>query len=107
MDGESGIAKYSRDFYNLVLKEKGYRFVDSNESTITILSEITSIDHVHIEIGIFQKKEIEIPNSSCGYEPNFYFQLSCNSSGEWTEYITLFDKRGHKTKAFSFLHTCL
>jgi glycosyltransferase involved in cell wall biosynthesis len=34
--------------------------MDSAESTTTILSTISSKDHVHIEIGIFQKKEIEV-----------------------------------------------
>ncbi|MEO5562138.1 MAG: glycosyltransferase [Chitinophagaceae bacterium] len=59
-DGISGICKYSSDFYNLVLKEKGYVFIDSNNSIATILSAIGSRDHVHIELGIFQKKEIEL-----------------------------------------------
>lgn len=58
--GLSGICKYSRDFYELVLKEKGYIFIDSNEDLTTIFTTISSKDHVHIEIGIFQKKEIEI-----------------------------------------------
>lgn len=59
-DGLSGISKYSNDFYRLVLKERGYIFIDSKEALPNILSEISSRDHVHIEIGIFQKKEIEI-----------------------------------------------
>jgi glycosyltransferase involved in cell wall biosynthesis len=58
--GLSGICSYSRDFYELVLKEKNYVYVDSIETLTTILTKITSQDHVHIEIGIFQKKEIEI-----------------------------------------------
>ncbi len=58
--GTSGICKYSRDFYELVLKDKDYIFVDSNDRVSSILSLITSRDHVHIEIGIFQKKEIEL-----------------------------------------------
>lgn len=56
----SGISRYSRDFYQLVLKEKGYIYMDSGSSLTTIMSAISSRDHVHIEIGIFQKKEIEI-----------------------------------------------
>lgn len=58
--GLSGICKYAHDFYELVLKEKGYIFIDSGESRTIIFTTISSIDHVHIEIGIFQKKEIEI-----------------------------------------------
>lgn len=58
--GQSGICKYSKDFYELVLKEKGYIFVDSADDLTSILSKISSKDHVHIELGIFQKKEIEI-----------------------------------------------
>lgn len=60
MVGKSGICKYSRDFYELVLKEKGYQFIDSAEETTNIMTEISSRDFVHIEIGIFQKREIEI-----------------------------------------------
>src|SRR5688572_6928397 len=59
-NGISGICKYSRDFYELVLKDKGYTFVDSVNSISSILSTIASRDHVHIELGIFQKKEIEV-----------------------------------------------
>jgi len=58
--GLSGICKYSKDFYEFVLKDKGYIFVDSNEGRTAILTKIASRDYVHIEIGIFQKKEIEI-----------------------------------------------
>ena len=59
-NGDSGIFKYSQDFYELILKEKGYIFVDSKQSVSTILSLISSKDHVHIELDIFQKNEIEI-----------------------------------------------
>jgi glycosyltransferase involved in cell wall biosynthesis len=59
-NGISGISKYSSDFYNLVLKERGYVFIDSGDSISSILTAIASRDHVHIEIGIFQKKEIEL-----------------------------------------------
>jgi hypothetical protein len=57
---EGFIYKYSYDFYQLVLKEKGYIFMNSAESFATIFSTISSKDHVHIEIRIAQKKEIEI-----------------------------------------------
>lgn len=60
MTGISGICKYSRDFYQLVLKPKDYQFIDSNEDIVNIMSAISSRDYVHIEIGIFQKREIEI-----------------------------------------------
>lgn len=59
-EGHSGISRYSHDFYRLVLKERGYEFIDSGEPITHILSLISSRDQVHIEIGIFQKKEIEI-----------------------------------------------
>jgi len=58
--GPSGICKYSRDFYQLVLKDIGYIFMDSAQDIIHILSTISSRDHVHIELGIFQGKEQEI-----------------------------------------------
>ena len=58
--GSSGICKYSLDFFELVLKDKGYLFIDSSEDLNSILTKIVSTDHVHIEIGIFQKKEIDI-----------------------------------------------
>lgn len=56
----SGICKYSREFYSLVLEPKGFIFIDSAEHLSTIFTRISSRDYVHIEIGIFQKKEIEI-----------------------------------------------
>ena len=58
--GNSGIAKYSRDFYRLILKDKGYVFIDSANNPSAVLSMVSSRDHVHIELGIFQKNEIEI-----------------------------------------------
>jgi glycosyltransferase involved in cell wall biosynthesis len=58
--GESGITQYSRDFYQLVLKERDYIFIDSADSLPDILSKVASVDHVHIELGIFQEKELEI-----------------------------------------------
>lgn len=58
--GKSGICKYSHDFFELVLKEKGYLFIDSAEDLSVILTKVSSIDHVHIEIGIFQKNELRI-----------------------------------------------
>lgn len=59
-DGNSGISKYSRDFYELILRDKGYIHVDSSNTFSDILSAVSSRDNVHIELGIFQKKEIEI-----------------------------------------------
>jgi len=58
--GSSGICKYARDFYRLVLMGQGYVFMDSAQDIIHILSTISSRDHVHIELGIFQEKEQEI-----------------------------------------------
>lgn len=60
LHGASGIAKYSADFFSLVLAPMGYRFIDSNQDLSRILTEITSSDHIHIEVGIFQKKEQRI-----------------------------------------------
>ena len=59
-DGNSGILKYSRDFYELILKERNYIFIDSKQSISTILSLVSSKDHVHLELDLFRKKEIEI-----------------------------------------------
>ncbi len=58
--GLSGICKYSHDFYELILKEKGYILIESIQSLTAIMSAVSSIDHAHIEIGLFQKKEVEI-----------------------------------------------
>lgn len=58
--GSSGICKYSRDFYEFVLRDMGYIFMDSVQDIIHIVSTITSRDHVHIELGIFQEKEQDI-----------------------------------------------
>jgi glycosyltransferase involved in cell wall biosynthesis len=60
LNGLSGICKYSRDFYELILKDKGYIFMDSKENLTTVMSAVSSRDHVHIEIGLFQKEEITI-----------------------------------------------
>jgi glycosyltransferase involved in cell wall biosynthesis len=60
MNGLSGICKYSRDFYELVLKNKGYIFINSRQHLSEVMSAVSSRDNVHIEIGIFQKKEVEI-----------------------------------------------
>jgi glycosyltransferase involved in cell wall biosynthesis len=56
----SDITKYAEDFYKLILQERGYIFIDSAETIPTILSTIASRDHVHIELGIHQRKETEI-----------------------------------------------
>lgn len=56
----SGILEYSQDFYLLVLKEKGYDFIDSNENITNILSTISSKDLVHLEISTLNLKELEI-----------------------------------------------
>lgn len=59
-NSRSGISKYSNDFYSLILRERDFIFLDSAQNIKIILSKVSSKDHVHIEIGIFQKKEIEI-----------------------------------------------
>jgi glycosyltransferase involved in cell wall biosynthesis len=56
----SGISRYANDFYRLVLQERDYIHLDSSLHYSEIFSAVSSRDHVHIEIGIFQKKEIEI-----------------------------------------------
>jgi glycosyltransferase involved in cell wall biosynthesis len=58
--GKEGISAYSRVFYEHILRKAGYIFIDSNSDTTSILSTITSRDHIHIEIGLFQKKETMI-----------------------------------------------
>lgn len=60
LDGPSGISKYSSDFFRLVLKEKGYILVNSNQPLSDILSQVGSRDRIHIEVGIFQKNEINL-----------------------------------------------
>ena len=58
--GNSGISKYARDFYELVLKEKGYEFVDAGEPAASIMAGISPEDRVHFELGIFQTRELKI-----------------------------------------------
>ena len=58
-NGTSGICKYSKDFYDLILREKNYIFLDIEEYN-DIPSKISIHDNIHFEIGIFQKKEIRI-----------------------------------------------
>lgn len=57
---ESGISKYSNDFYRLVLQESGYQKLDSNQPLDSILTHVRSSDRVHLELGLFQAQEIEI-----------------------------------------------
>jgi glycosyltransferase involved in cell wall biosynthesis len=59
-EGSGGITQYAKTFYNCVMKPAGYTFIDSANDRVSILSKISSRDKVHIEIGIFQKREIEI-----------------------------------------------
>ena len=59
-EGESGIYKYSCDFYDLLLKEKGYVFLESDTPLSLVLSQINISDAVHIEIGIFLANETTI-----------------------------------------------
>lgn len=59
-DDKSGICRYSRLFYNCVLKERGYEFVDSKTDLSEVFTRISSVDYVHIEIGLFREKEVEI-----------------------------------------------
>lgn len=58
--GSSGICKYSHDFYHLVLSELDYEHVSSDLSYAEILSKVASRDEVHVELGIFQRREIEL-----------------------------------------------
>ena len=58
--GVSGVCKYAHDFYNLVLKNRGFIFLDSSDGLQVILSKVKLVDEVHIEIGIFQKTEVDI-----------------------------------------------
>ncbi len=59
-EGVSGICKYSNDFYELVLKEKRYTFLESSSVAVNPLEQLNPEDRVHIEIGLFQKNEIDI-----------------------------------------------
>ena len=57
---DTDLSRYSNDFYDLVLRDRGYVFMDSSKGFTDILSTVASRDQVHIEIGIRQKKEIEL-----------------------------------------------
>ncbi len=59
--GNSGINKYSRDFFDLVVSPLGFILLDThNWSLKEILKKIYLDDRVHIEIGLNQKMEAEI-----------------------------------------------
>lgn len=51
---------YCLRFYELVLKKMNYEFVDSSDEESSILSQITSRDYVHLDIGPGNKKEWEL-----------------------------------------------
>lgn len=77
-NGDSGISKYSNDFYDCVLSSLGFSKIDTN-----YLDDIGSInfcynDIIHIEIGLNQLKEIDI----------FYFLIKKEHKNI---YITLHD----------------
>ncbi len=58
--GDSGICKYTYDFFELFLKQKDYRFLDTHNDFNNIISKLSINDKIHLEIGLFQKKEIKI-----------------------------------------------
>jgi glycosyltransferase involved in cell wall biosynthesis len=55
-NGQSGISKYASDFYDLVLSDRGYIALDTDNA----LQTITNDDVVHIEIGTFCDPEIDL-----------------------------------------------
>jgi hypothetical protein len=58
--GNTALSRYSNDFYELVLRDRGYLLMDSSKNIIEILSTISSRDQVHFEIGLGQRKEVEL-----------------------------------------------
>ena len=59
-EGLSGIARYSKDFYECVLQRAGYDHLDSSKPLEEIISAISSSDSVHIETGLNQRREAEV-----------------------------------------------
>jgi hypothetical protein len=49
-NGDPLAVRYSKDFYELVLSEKGYQFISCGEHHVDILSKVGSRDKVHLEI---------------------------------------------------------
>ncbi len=60
LSGQSGICRYSKDFFYLVMQPAGFEFVNSDEEIVEILAMICSDDIVHLEIGLNRNREIEI-----------------------------------------------
>jgi len=58
--GTSGICRYSSDFFDLIMKPRGFLFVSSSADIAEILSGIDSDDIIHLEIGLNRNREIEI-----------------------------------------------
>jgi glycosyltransferase involved in cell wall biosynthesis len=60
ISGESGIDRYSKAFYDRILKPRGYLFIDIDNEVTDIMSLVSSRDRVHFEIGLFQSKAAEV-----------------------------------------------
>jgi len=58
--GNNPLADYSTNFYELVLKEKGYIFFDAASHHVDILSSVGSRDLVHIEIDANQPRAVHL-----------------------------------------------
>ena len=52
LTGQSGICRYSKDFFYLVMQPAGFEFVNSDDEIAEILAMIGSDDIVHLEIGL-------------------------------------------------------
>lgn len=122
INNPSGISVYSRDFFQLVLKERNYVLLDSQRSTSDILSLISFNDLVHIEIGIFQHNELRILFDLIGrgyknitvtmHDPpllkypfhHFHQPFANNLSKFYDRYINRFQKAGSYLKKINTIY---
>jgi len=61
-EAQSGIAHYSKNFFELILKDKGYKHIalSSNDEINSIIQNISNDDILHIEIGLGTLTEREL-----------------------------------------------
>ena len=59
-NSNSGISRYANDFYEFILKEKEYEFIDSREPFEDIFKMAKLTDRIHLEIGIFETNTLAL-----------------------------------------------
>jgi glycosyltransferase involved in cell wall biosynthesis len=57
---DSGISKYSKVFYQRILHDKGFIHLEPSLGRVELMTRMASRDHIHLEIGIFQRQSVDL-----------------------------------------------